>query len=167
MSVKTRVVLDKIPSIINAAKSLDGTKICAGVTGEQGWLAGIHEYGCHIPVTPKMRAYLHHLGVHLQKSTTEIVIPERSFLRAGFDNCKADVLRQAADGAALVLEGSLSEEDLYSLVGELLKDGIADYAEDLKDPPKSELSLKLHPGKANPLVLTGDMIGAISYEVKK
>ena len=167
MSVKTRVVLDKIPSLISAANSLDGTKICCGVTGEQGWLAGIHEYGCHIPVTPKMRAYLHHIGVHLRKSTTVIVIPERSFLRAGFDACKEDVLRQAADGAALVLEGFQSEGDLYALVGELLKDGIADYAKDLKDPPKSALTLQLHPGATNPLVLTGDMIGAISYEVKK
>lgn len=44
-------------------------------------LGAIHEFGATINVTDKMRAYLHHIGIHLKKDTTQIVIPARSFLR--------------------------------------------------------------------------------------
>lgn len=45
-------------------------------------IAALHEYGCTIAVTPKMRGYLHSQGLHLKASTNFIHIPERSFLRA-------------------------------------------------------------------------------------
>lgn len=45
-------------------------------------IAAIHEYGCTIQVTPKMRGYLHSQGLHLKASTNFIRIPERSFLRS-------------------------------------------------------------------------------------
>ncbi|MDR1514919.1 MAG: hypothetical protein LBS45_04425 [Synergistaceae bacterium] len=45
-------------------------------------IAWVHEFGASIEVTPKMRAYLHHEGLHLKPSTEYIHIPERSFLRA-------------------------------------------------------------------------------------
>lgn len=45
-------------------------------------LGAVHEFGAKINVTPKMRGFLHYLGVHLKKETTQIVIPVRSFLRA-------------------------------------------------------------------------------------
>ncbi len=45
-------------------------------------IAWVHEFGCTIGVTEKMRAYLHSQGVNLKKSTRYIRIPERSFLRA-------------------------------------------------------------------------------------
>jgi hypothetical protein len=40
-------------------------------------LQRIQEYGAVIPVTPKMRAYLHYRGLHLRKDTNQIVIPAR------------------------------------------------------------------------------------------
>ncbi len=45
-------------------------------------IAWVHEFGCTIRVTERMRAYLHGQGLHLKQSTEYIVIPERSFLRA-------------------------------------------------------------------------------------
>lgn len=44
-------------------------------------LGAIHEFGATIPVTKKMRNYLHRQGLHLKKETTSVVIPTRSFLR--------------------------------------------------------------------------------------
>ena len=45
--------------------------------------ANANEFGARIKVTKKMRGYLAAaLGVHLKKTTTEIIIPERSFLRS-------------------------------------------------------------------------------------
>ena len=44
-------------------------------------IAAVHEFGCTIAVTPKMRAYLHYQGIHLKAETTHIHIPARPFLR--------------------------------------------------------------------------------------
>ena len=44
-------------------------------------IAAVHENGCIIAVTPKMRAYLHYQGIHLKKETTQIYIPPRPFLK--------------------------------------------------------------------------------------
>ena len=44
-------------------------------------IAAVHEFGCTIEVTPKMRAYLHYQGIHLKPDTTHIHIPARPFLR--------------------------------------------------------------------------------------
>ena len=52
-------------------------------------LGAIHEFGATIQVTEKMRAYLHHIGIHLKPETTTITIPARSFLRDTFFNSQA------------------------------------------------------------------------------
>ena len=49
-------------------------------------IAAVHEFGCTIKVTPKMRAYLHYQGVHLKPSTQMIYIPARPFLRPVLDS---------------------------------------------------------------------------------
>ena len=49
-------------------------------------IAAVHEFGCTIEVTPKMRAYLHYQGIHLKKETTHIYIPARPFLRPVLKN---------------------------------------------------------------------------------
>ena len=47
-------------------------------------IAAVHEFGCTIKVTPKMRAYLHYNGLHLKNSTQYIHIPARPFLSPVF-----------------------------------------------------------------------------------
>ncbi len=59
---------------------MNGRKVTVGVSGaDNAYLAMIHEYGCKIQVTDKMRAYLHQHGLHLKAGTEYITIPERSF----------------------------------------------------------------------------------------
>ena len=61
---------------------VDANNVFVGVKkGKEVNIAAVHEFGCTIQVTPKMRAYLHHQGVHLKASTQYIVIPPRPFLR--------------------------------------------------------------------------------------
>lgn len=167
MGVKIRTEKDEFPKMRKAAQALNGAKVNVGVlSGEHQWLAAIHEYGCKIPVTPKMRAYLHSIGVHLKKSTTEIVIPERSFLRAGFDENRDEVLKTAEKVLPDVLIGTMSEEQYLELVGMTLRDAIKDYAVDLKDPPKKPWPTR-DPAKDNPLVETGAMINGIEFEIER
>ena len=63
-------------------ENIDDKHIFIGVKkGQEASIAAVHEFGCTIGVTPKMRAYLHYNGVHLKASTKYIHIPARPFLR--------------------------------------------------------------------------------------
>lgn len=167
MGFRMKTKVDLTAKMEAAVKNLNGTSVNVGVlTGEHQWLAGIHEYGCTIPVTPKMRAYLHRIGVHLKKTTTQIVIPERSFLRTGYDVNRDDALRKAERLLPDVLDGKLSAEQYFETVGTQVRDYIKDYAVELSEPPKKDWPTR-DPAKTNPLVISGDMINGIEYEVKR
>lgn len=61
---------------------VDSNNVFIGVKkGKEVNIAAVHEFGCTIGVSPKMRAYLHYQGVHLKASTQYIHIPARPFLR--------------------------------------------------------------------------------------
>ena len=49
-------------------------------------IAALHERekGTKVKVTPKMRAFLHANGLHLKKTTTEIFIPGRPFVKPAY-----------------------------------------------------------------------------------
>ena len=166
MGVKTHTGKDDFPDMRKTVKTLNNTKIQCGVLGEQAWLAAIHEYGCKIKVTPKMRAYLHSQGLHLKKTTEYVVIPERSFLRNGYDENIDGIIKKTDKLVPLVLEGKIPEQKFFKLIGELLRSAIQDYAVDLKDPANHPFTVEKK-GSANPLIDSGDMVGAIDYEVVK
>lgn len=94
-----------------------------------------------------------------------VKIPERAFLRNGFEEVHMKVIEKAERILPQVIEGTISELELYNLIGTLLRDGVKNYARDLSSPPKSPLTLAANGGKANPLVQTGDMINSIEFEV--
>ena len=61
---------------------IDSNNVFIGVKqGKEANIAAVHEFGCTIRVTPKMRAYLHYQDIHLKASTQYIHIPARPFLR--------------------------------------------------------------------------------------
>lgn len=166
MGIKFKTTINKFPDMQAALSVIDGKTVNVGVKGEQAWLASIHEYGCKIPITPKMRAWLHRNGFHVKDSTKEIVIPERSFLRTGFDECHLRVIEKAERILPLVIEGRMPEEQLYELIGTLLRDGIKDYAVSLDSPEKHPFTLERNGGKANPLIDSGDLVNAIEFNVE-
>lgn len=167
MAVKWKTKKNDFPKMQAAVERLDGKKVSVGVLGggEQTWLASIHEYGCKIKVTPKMRKYLASTGLYLKATTTHITIPERAFLRNGYDENKDEVIAKAEAVLGDVIGGTMSEQRLFELVGLLLKSKIQDYARDLNSPPNHPYTVE-RKGSANPLVDSGDMIGAISYKVE-
>lgn len=168
MGVTIKTVKNDFPKMEKELNNLNGKKVKVGVLGggEQAWLAAIHEYGCNIQVTPKMRAWLHANGLHLKASTTEIHIPERSFLRSGYDTNIGSVLDETDRLVGFVGSGKMSADEFCKTVGLLLADRIKEYATELDSPAKHPFTLQRNGGKANPLIDSGDMIGAISYEVE-
>lgn len=133
--------------------------------GELGMIAHVHEYGCDIKVTDKMRAYLSAAkGIHLKKSTTVIRIPERSFIRAGFNEHEAGWRKKAEELINEAVTGNIPVDAMLDMLGLDLAGKIQEFARDLKSPTNSSATVKLK-GSSNPLVDTGRMIGAIKHEV--
>lgn len=166
MGASFHIEKDLLPLMRTKVRKLSGKTIKIGSFGDHAYLAGIHEFGCHIPVTPKMRAWLHHNGIHLKESTTEIVIPERSFLRAGFDSEEEKIASQID----ILLGAYLTKNTRYDMllrdIGEKAASAIREFAINLESPPKSEATKALEGGsKSNPLVQTGEMINSITYKI--
>lgn len=166
MKVKYTTKMDNLTRIATQLQGMNGKKVEIGaLQGEHAWLAGIHEYGCEIPVTPKMRAFLHHQGLHLSPNTTVIRIPERSFLRNGHDENADRVMEQTSRAVSQVIAGKMSVDDMLDLCGQQFATAIKKYARDLSDPPNHPYTVD-QKGSSNPLVQTGGLIESIIWRVE-
>jgi len=72
-------------------RSIEDLAVIVGVhrKAEDGTdLAALHEReeGTRVPVTPKMRAYLHARGFHLKPETTELFIPGRPYMKPAYQD---------------------------------------------------------------------------------
>lgn len=125
-------------------------------------MAGIHEWGVNIPVTEKMRAYLHSQGLHLKPTTTHIRVPERSFIRSSFDDNHDRIIKQTERALGQVLGGQMSIDDLLDLYGEQMSTAIKKRIRDINSPA-------LHPytiakkGSSNPLIDSGGLVESITW----
>lgn len=165
MGMTWKIIKNKFPKMKAAVKNLSGRGVSVGATGEQAYIAGIHEYGCRIKVTEKMRAWFAYQGYPLKKSTQVIVIPERSFLRNGFDEHAVGVVEKYDPLLGKVLGGEANGELLLQGIGLELASKIKSYARKLSKPPNTEMT-KERKGTSNPLIGSGGMIESISYEVE-
>ena len=154
MSVKISIKDLGFDRMIKNTAALDGKSIEVGYSeaSKNGWLALIHEYGCIIQ--RKSRA----------GNPYTIVIPARSFLGAGFDKNQDEVLGKANQLLKLVAYGKMSAEQHCNAVGLLTKGKIQVFAIELKSPPNAASTIKKK-GSSNPLVDSGNMIGAIGWKV--
>lgn len=160
---------DFLKNLSRSATEMQGRKLRVGVMddGDLGMIAHVHEYGCDITVTPKMRAYLSAAkGIHLKASTTVIRIPERSFIRAGFDKHEGGWRRKVGQliRQSIGSGGTIPVDTLLEMFGLELSGKIQEFARDLSSPPNSPATVKLK-GSSNPLVDTGRLIGAIKHEI--
>ena len=166
MSVRYITKKDDLTKIATKLEGLKGRKVQVGVLqGDHAWLAGIHEYGCDIPVTPKMRAFLHSQGLHLKESTKQIHIPERSFLRSGHDKNVDKVMKQTERALSQVVAGKMDIDTLLDLYGEQMATAIKTYARDLSRPANHPFTTE-QKGSSNPLVDSGSMIEGITWKKK-
>lgn len=90
--IKAKVEYGKLEKLIKAMSQQYSVKVglLAGKGGDEkisdnldlAGLGAVQEFGATIKVTDKMRSYFRYkFGINLKKSTTEIVIPARSFLQ--------------------------------------------------------------------------------------
>lgn len=147
-------------------------------------LGAIHEFGATIQVTDKMRAYLHHIGIHLKPETTTITIPARSFLRKTFFNPQAK--ERLMDFAGLgsrefnkeffEYKMATNQEffmDVCRSIGakalEMVQDSFRAGGSPTKWAPISEITMENRIGDPNnpPLQDTGDLMDSITVDVKE
>lgn len=102
-------------------------------------------------------------GIYNEYGTKNI--PERSFIRAGYDTEKNNIINDAEKLTRKVVAMEIKPQTAANLLGDATKGRIQEFAIDLRDPPNAESTIK-QKGSSNPLVDTGQMIGAIDYKVK-
>lgn len=164
MSVKWTTKTNKLPEIAKTINALNGKSVKVGaLTGNHAWLAGIHEYGCNIQVTPKMRAFLHANGLHLSPNTTVIKIPERSFIRTGHDKNIDRIIMQTERAIGQVVAGDMSVDDMLDLYGQQMATAIKLYMRNLKTPPNHPYTVE-QKGSSNPLIDTGNLLESITWK---
>lgn len=98
--------------------------------------------------------------------TKEINIPERSFIRAGFDENKDDIEAKANDLLASLVTGDYELNAFLDFLGQCASGKIKSYLVDLNSPGNSPLTAKVK-RSSNPLVDSGRLRDAIDYKVVK
>lgn len=158
----------KVPEFLKMLDELHNTHLEIGVFGEEDsemvMIASVHEFGVKIKVTDKMRAYLHSIGIHLKPSTKTIKIPERSFIRAGYDKEKENIIRESEKLLEKVMKLELPVDVFFTTLGEIIVGKIQKYLTDLKKPPLHPATIK-NKGSSNPLIDTGRLRESITYKV--
>ncbi|MBG9653727.1 hypothetical protein [Cytobacillus firmus] len=158
---------NRIPEVLADLSRAKAKKAKVGYiqNSQMAMIAGVHEFGARIQVTEKMRRYLASQGLHLKKSTTHIVIPERSFLRTGTDENIAAIENKAQELITDVIEGNVSPELFFQMLGLELKGKIQEYAIDLNNPINHPFTVEMK-GSSNPLVDSGGLISSMEVDVE-
>ncbi|PAE96772.1 hypothetical protein CHH71_12240 [Shouchella clausii] len=155
-----------------------GIKVELGIFGEKaskksgnsdltlGAIAEVHEYGVSIEVTDKMRGYLASQGMYLKKTTTHINIPERSFIRGGWDEHGDALVKKLENLFVIAFQKGVDLDRLADAIGLEAKGKIQKYVRDLRSPANSTYTTE-RKNSSNPLVDTGAMIQAIDYKVSR
>jgi len=92
-------------------------------------------------------------------------IPERSFIRAPYDQNQQVLSQRKGQLIRGVERGKLDAERALAILGELHVDQIQTYMERLRDPSNAE-STEEQKGSSNPLIDTGHTRRSVNYEVE-
>jgi len=138
---------NRIPETVHRLTAFRGKQLKVGVLGDAGseilLIARVHEYGA-----------------------PSIYVPERSFLRAGFDKHFEEIASKSEELAKQVLRGHLDAEAALDALGAFLAGKLQEYITDLSEPPLQESTIRGRRfGGANPLVDTGRLRQSITWKV--
>lgn len=106
------------------------------------------------------------LGIIHEWGAPEKGIPERSFMRSTMSEEMENLGRLSKTQIALCLEGNISPHDVFATIGAYLQGKIVDKITDGEFVPNNEKTVK-HKGSSKPLIDTGQLRGAITYEVRE
>lgn len=168
MSIRCIKDENHVDELLKNLDMLQNMKIQVGIMSEAGedmlTIARVHEFGCTIEVTDKMRRYLHGIGIHLKKDTKVINIPERSFIRAGFDDSSDKIESGTSAMIRHLLRGETDMDGFINFIGPYVTGLIEQYFRDLSTPPLHPVTIK-RKKSSNPLEDTGHLRNTITYKI--
>lgn len=97
----------------------------------------------------------------------QVVIPERSFIRGAFNEKSAEINNYVLKELDKLLTFKIDINQFYNSIGERIVSIVKKYMTDLKEPPKSPITLAANPNKTNPLINTGQLRNSIVWKVKR
>ena len=157
-----------IPEIKEALEYLSTHHIEIGIFGEDDskmlMIARVHEYGVEIDVTEAMRAYLHSQGLHLRDDTNSINIPERSFMRAGFDSGRKEFEEVIQGLIAQTIMLEIGPEAALEAIGLNIQSALQEYLTEISSPPNHPFTVE-RKGSSNPLIDEGRLRDSITYKI--
>ncbi|MBU5214359.1 hypothetical protein [Heyndrickxia oleronia] len=158
---------NNIGQLMSTLKKMGKKELKVGIFGggDLVMIGAVHEFGTEIKVTDKMRKWFAANGYPLKKDKTTIKIPERSFLRSGYDENVDAIVKKVADILPDVLENKVNTDVFMNAIGKEFAGMIQKKLKDLRDPANSSMTTK-RKGSSNPLIDSGRLIGAIRHEVK-
>lgn len=155
--------------VLKKIKQLQGGQINVGILEDESdelkMIASVHEFGCDIQVTDRMRGWFGANGYPLKKETTVIRIPERSFLRSGYDENIQDIAAEIKQQLPRIFTENVDPDIFMNHVGQKFAGLIKKKIRDLQSPPNSDMTIE-RKKSSNPLIDSGDLIGSIRHEVK-
>lgn len=180
-----------LKDVINRVRSLRGFKVKAGVLeGASPYGNGLsvaqvamwNEYGVAIPVSNRMRGYLGANGFHLKKSTSQLNIPARPFMRNAAMKYGDDWRIEASGALAAVIRGEESNDGAGNTIGTMMQAGIQESIDSNIQPPNHPFTMAPksarvvdsggspimgESGTKQTLISTGHLFDSISFEVEK
>lgn len=132
-------------------------------TSEQASIAATLEYGAHIKVTDKMRSYFGAVfGVHLKKTTQEIVIPARPFMQRTIAEHGDEWVLKVAKLAKLY---RYDMKKVFDVMGEVVMNDLKTVMQSGDFVENSAITLAHKQGN-KPLIDTGDLRDSIAFDTR-
>jgi len=161
---------DNTGRLLDSLQQLGAKRINVGVFGaddsELVMIAAVHEFGTEIQVTDKMRGWFAANGYPLKKETTVIKIPERSWLRSGYDENIDAIANKVQELLPDVLDNNIDPNTFMDSIGLEFAGMIQQKLRNLQEPANSSMTIE-RKGSTNPLINSGRLIGAIRHEVEQ
>jgi len=158
---------NRIPDLVRELQYLASHQVEIGIFADASRdgavpmlvIAAANEFGAKIP---KRQARFEDLdGENPEKW---VIIPERSYLRAWFDE-NVDVLQATMERLiGQVVEGKISGRAALETIGGYVVTHVQAYMVDLKTPPNAPSTIA-RKGSSNPLIDTGQLKDAITWRV--
>jgi hypothetical protein len=169
-TVKKTVQTDNLKNLQQIIRELNNKKIKVGIFGSAGskmlMIATVNEYGVDIVITPKMRWWLHFNGLHVKKTTTQIHIPARSFIRATINEKQDEINSFVKANLDLLFTFQITTKQFLDKVGHYLVGLTQETLTDLNSPKNHPWTVKRKKGKDNPLINTGQLRESIVFEIE-
>lgn len=128
------------------------------------YLGVIQHEGANIKITPKMRGFLHNIGIHVRNDTLYIIIPRRPFMSNTFDKYEKQIVNFILDEYRKVVDDKQTFKKMIDRIGVRhegqIKKSFTEFT--YKENHPVTIARK---GSSKPLIDSGSMKNSIKYKV--